>query len=167
MHKISIILAIFVLTIITFAIPSNASNLTEINQLIENAKNLDNKQVSIQGELIGEALERGEYAWLNINDKTNAIGVWIKQTDIKAIKFYGDYKYIGDIVEIKGTFHKACPEHGGDVDIHVAVIKIVKEGYAVKDNVSYKKVITTLGLVIITLLLFLIYLRIMKRHLKS
>ena len=119
-----------------------------INDLIEKAFAMENKEVTVQGETIGEALERDEYAWININDNTNAIGVWVKLDELTQIKYYGDYKNKGDIVKVTGVFHRACTEHGGDVDIHCSKIEIVETGHPMNDLISSHKIIITLSLVL-------------------
>lgn len=168
MYKSSKIIILIVMVSLSFTITSNASDVIEINQLIENAAVLDNTEVNIQGELIGEALERGDkYAWININDTTNAIGVWVKQSDINQIQFYGDYKHKGDIVKITGTFYKACSEHGGDVDIHCSNIEIVEQGYIVTEELSYIKIIISAVLITIALLILVVYFKLVKKSLKK
>jgi hypothetical protein len=152
------------LFLILFAVPCAASdNLTKINDLIEQSISLDNTEVTVQGEVIGEALERGEYAWININDTTNAIGIWVKKSDIDQIQFYGDYKHNGDIVKITGVFYRACSEHGGDVDIHCKDIEIVETGYSIKEQISSYKIIITAVLIIIAAIIVSIYLKVKKK----
>ncbi|WP_414150707.1 hypothetical protein ACIZ62_16885 [Acetobacterium carbinolicum] len=48
-----------------------AVDVIELNQLVENAEAMDGKTVTV----IGEAMERGDYAWGNINDGSNAMGI--------------------------------------------------------------------------------------------
>jgi lysyl-tRNA synthetase class II len=145
---------------VLFTITCSASeSITKINDLIENSVVLNNTQVTVQSEVIGEALERGEYAWININDTTNAIGVWVKKSDIKQIKFYGDYKHKGDIVKVTGVFYRACSEHGGDVDIHSTNIEIVETGSNTKHQLSQNKVIVTFCLVLIAVVMLVFYFR--------
>jgi len=164
MRKNSKILILVLLFVILFTVPCAASdNITKINDLIENSIALNNTEVTVQGEVIGEALERGKYAWINVNDTTNAIGIWVKKSDIDQIHFYGDYKHKGDIVKITGVFYKACSEHGGDVDIHCANIEIVETGYSIKEQLSPKKVIITLLLVLITTIILVVYLKLKKK----
>lgn len=165
MHKNSKIVIFIFISTLYFTITCNASNKIEVNQLIENAAVLDNTEVTVKGEVIGEALERGEYAWINISDTTNAIGIWIKQSDVNQIKYYGDYKHKGDTVKVTGVFHKACPEHGGDVDIHCTNIEIVETGYNIKEQLSSNKVIITLLLVLITIIAAAAYLKLKKESL--
>lgn len=164
MRKNSTILILILLFLILFAVPCAASdNITKINDLIEQSFSLDNSEVTVQGEVIGEALERGEYAWININDTTNAIGIWVKKSDIDQIQFYGDYKHKGDIVKITGIFHRACSEHGGDVDIHCTDIEIVETGYSIKEQISANKIVITASLIFIAAIIVSIYLKVKKR----
>ncbi|MEI7885160.1 MAG: DNA-binding protein [Clostridia bacterium] len=132
------ILRVFILTLILFALLSIqlfAFNTTEINQLIENAKTFDGKQVVVRGETIGEVMQRGNYSWVNINDGSNAIGIWMKNSDAQQITLFGNYKNIGDNVVVDGVFYRACPEHGGEADIHCATLKITKTGFPVTNPI--------------------------------
>lgn len=158
MRKISEILMLSILFLIL--IPFNcagAEDIIRINDLIENSLTLDKTEVSVQGEAIGETLERGDYVWVNINDTTNAIGIWVKKSDAERISYYGDYKHKGDTVKFSGIFHKACREHGGDVDIHSDNVKIIKAGGIVKEKVPTEKVAVTLSLLLITIIAAGIY----------
>lgn len=87
-------------------------------ELLENAGQYDGKMVVYAGEVIGEVMLRGNFAWININDGQAAIGVWIRRDLAEEIVYSGDYKHKGDWVAVSGAFHRACPEHGGDLDIH-------------------------------------------------
>ena len=160
MRKNKAILILAVLFTVTFAVPCAASdNITTINDLIENSVALDNKEVTIQGEAIGEALERGEYAWININDTTNAIGVWVKTSDIAQIKYYGDYKNKGDVVKVTGIYHRACSEHGGDIDVHCESIEVVESGYAVQRQLSPHKIIVALTMALLAAVIVLVFIK--------
>jgi len=115
--------------------------LVTINDLVENALSYDRQTVTVEGEAIGEALERGEYSWVNISDGTNAIGIWMKKEDADSLEYFGDYKHIGDTIQVTGVFSRDCSEHGGDVDIHCSSLKIVKSGHSVSNTVSSTKII--------------------------
>lgn len=157
-----ILISILLLLILSTMPCAASDNITKINDLIEQSVLLDNTQVTAQGEVIGEALKRGEYAWININDTTNAIGIWVKKSETDQIQFYGDYKHRGDIVKITGVFHRACPEHGGDVDIHCTDIEIVETGYSIKEQLSACKIIITVSLIFIAAIIVSIYLKLRK-----
>lgn len=135
-----------------------ASDIVQINYLIDNGRLLDGKQVAIQGEAIGETMLRGEYNWVNIKDETNAIGIWMKHSDSEKITFYGNYKQTGDSIKITGIFNKACVEHGGESDIHCETINLVNKGFPVITKVSSNKV--ALSIILLSVLLvtgFIIY----------
>ena len=81
-----------------------------------------------EGEVIGDVMARGDYAWVNVLDGENAIGVWINSSLAKNIKYTGSYKSVGDRIEITGIFNRACVAHGGDLDIHAQGMRVLKTG---------------------------------------
>ena len=91
-------------------------------------------------------LPRGDHAWVNINDGTNAIGVWMTLADAKKISCYGDYHHTGDTLCVTGTFSRNCAEHGGDVDIHCAAMRIVNAGSTVAHPADGAKKAAAAGL---------------------
>jgi len=107
--------------------------------LLNNAKGHDGKAVAYKGEVIGDIMVRGDHAWLHVNDGHIAIGVWAPKELIRDISYVGDYQRKGDIVEVSGTFHRSCPEHGGDLDIHASAIKKIASGTPVIQPLSRKK----------------------------
>jgi hypothetical protein len=52
---------------------------------------------------------------------------------------FGGYRRQGDGVRVTGTFHAACREHGGDMDIHAASLEIVREGHAVTHRLNTRR----------------------------
>lgn len=163
MHK-------FIKTFIVLAFAVNclilkawAADIVEINSLIENISGYDGQQVTVEGEAIGEVLKRSEYAWVNINDGTNAIGIWLKSDDAKKIAYFGDYKHVGDTIRITGTFSRDCKEHGGDVDIHNSNIEIISKGYAVDEEIGHEKVIAAAILFCAVLIVLFFYFVLVKK----
>lgn len=108
--------------------------------LLNNTKEYDDKTVNYKGEVIGDVMIRGDYAWLHVNDGSIAIGVWAPKMMIQDIRYAGDYHKKGDIVEVFGTFHRSCLEHGGDLDIHASEIKKITSGNLIVQLISRKKV---------------------------
>lgn len=104
--------------------------------LIENARLLDGKRVTYRGEAVTAVMKRGEYAWVNVNDGDNAIGVWCGHSMLAPLKFVGDYKHNGDILEVEGMFNRACPMHGGELDIHASKVKFLKAGFPAREKVD-------------------------------
>lgn len=129
--------------------------------LIDQAKKFDGKEITYTGEVIGDIMKRGNYAWINVSDGENAIGIWIPYTEAKKIKVTGSYKYIGDIIRVKGIFKRACPEHGGDFDIHASSIQIVKQGHSIVRPINNVRKYTAIILMLISFIMIAI---LMKRR---
>jgi len=125
-------------------------------ELINNAKNYNGNTVVYKGEVIGDIMRRGEYAWINVNDEKNAVGIWIKKELIKDIVYTGSYETKGDLVEITGKFNRSCVEHGGDLDIHAQSIAKISSGNDVPYVVNTKAIKFVLGLSCIILLFCLL-----------
>lgn len=96
--------------------------------LIEDAKALDGQTVVYDGEVIGDVFPRGDHDWLNISDGVNAIGVWAEAQALEPAPIPGRYGQTGDTVRVTGVFHRACPEHGGDMDIHAITVELLAKG---------------------------------------
>jgi len=129
-------------------------------ELINNATLYDGKVVAYEGEVIGDIMVRGEYAWINVNDGPNAIGIWIDKSLTKDLLYAGSYKSKGDWLEITGVFHRACPEHGGDLDIHAQGIRKIKSGRPVPERLNLGK--RNLAFILLGVLCLVWILRLLK-----
>ncbi len=134
-------------------------------ELINNAKAYDGKVTAYEGEVVGEVMSRGDYAWLNIHDGKNAIGVWVSRAMAGEISYTGTYKSRGDGVEVMGIFHRACPEHGGDLDIHAQVLRKIAVGRLTKERYNQDKVnlMITLGVICAILSLLWIVMQLKRK----
>ena len=110
------------------------------NELIEKSKELNGRTLNYRGELVTAILDRGEYSWINLNDGFNAIGIWCKSSLLGGVRFSGDYKNRGDIIEVNGTFNRACSTHNGELDLHAGTVKIVKHGYPIDRAIDTKRI---------------------------
>jgi len=149
----------FTLFVLRFTLAASFAQSVSSTELIRNAKQYDGKIVVYEGEVIGDIMKRGDNSWVNINDGNNAIGVWISNSLAKEITYTGSYKAKGSWVEITGIFHRACPEHGGDLDIHAQAIRKTGTGKIIIEKLNIGKrnfaviLIGALGLIwILTLL---------------
>ena len=132
--------------------------------LINNAKQYDGKVVNYRGEVIGDMMVRGQYAWVNINDGQNAIGIWGLKALIKDITHKGSYGFKGDIVEITGKFNRSCSEHSGDLDIHAQTMRKATSGREIFESLDFNKIKIALILLGIVLLLYISNLIMLKRY---
>ncbi|MHB1135281.1 MAG: hypothetical protein ACYCXR_03655 [Coriobacteriia bacterium] len=112
--------------------------------LIEEPAVWDGRVVTFTGEAVGEAMARGDEVWLHLNDDAYTDGsiatgaepqgynsglpVVVAAQDAEIVTVFGDYRHQGDIVQISGIFNAACPEHGGDMDVHADKISVVRAG---------------------------------------
>ena len=166
-----------------YALPKDGEAIPKLDSatLVENAKFWDGRTVEFQGEAIGEALRRSSMAWIHVNDDAYmwknieegaALGgynsgqaVWVSAELASKIRFFGDYKHDGDVVAVRGTFHAACREHGGDMDIHAMELAIVKIGHDVPHKVNTGRLL--IGLVLFSLAALLAVLRRTARSRKN
>jgi hypothetical protein len=139
--------------------------------LVEDAKDWDGRAVSFKGEAIGEAMRRGTMAWIHLNDDAyglaqeagaglsgfnSGIGVWVDARLASRIALFGDYKHHGDVAEVTGIFHAACPQHGGDLDIHAESLRIMRGGHEVARPIGRSRLLAAGMMVALTALLFLV-----------
>ncbi len=150
-----ILLILIVVWTVALVIPCSAENIGSRTaaELIENGKLLDGSEVSMTVEMIGDVMSRGEFAWVNGLDSTGAMGFWIPSDQASKVKVLGNGKFKGDTVRISGIFHRACQEHGGDMDIHVSYLAIIKPGYSFTRKIPDEKIrwsvlLTVTGLII-------------------
>lgn len=154
-----VLLALFSLFLAT----ASAGIITS-TRLIENSKVYNGKEISYQGEVVGDVMVRGEHAWINVNDGVNAMGVWIPAAKTTIIKIRGDYKHRGDVVKIMGVFNRACALHGGDMDIHALSLRVIKRGHLLEHTVKTEKLLLAAALSFITGILFFYNKRLSRRR---
>jgi hypothetical protein len=158
--KKSFSLVLIILFLIFTPPPVVFSQNLSSSELINNAKDYDGKLITYSGEAIGNIMVRGNFAWVNLNDGQNALGVWMSAALAKEINFVGAYKSRGDNLEIVGVFHRACLEHGGDLDIHANSLRKVSSGRIVKDKLNSDKV--NLSLILLGVIFFVWILTLFK-----
>jgi hypothetical protein len=110
------------------------------NQMINQANAYDKQNVVYSGEVIGDILTAGDHVWLNASDGNNAIGIWTRSGLASDIQVAGRYNQHGDSIRVSGIFYRACPEHGGDMDMHADTVTLVSRGHPVSHEVQGWKV---------------------------
>ena len=143
------------------SIPSVSST-----ELIENAKQYDGREVVYEGEAVGEVMVRGHYAWVNLNNGQNALGIWVDKNLAKEIVYVGNYKTKGDWVRVSGVFNRSCREHGGDLDIHAKDFKALKKGERINPSLDLHKVrlMINLGIALFAVIILILILQIFKNR---
>ena len=113
--------------------------------LMNNSLDYDGREVVYFGEVVG-VMKRGPSAWVNVHDGIYGIGVYAPVELVNDTLMAGSYDAKGTMVEVTGVFNRACPEHGGDADIHAVKIRIVARGYPLEHPVSSTEILLTLSL---------------------
>ncbi|OIP38002.1 hypothetical protein AUJ95_07395 [Candidatus Desantisbacteria bacterium CG2_30_40_21] len=130
-------------------------------ELVAKCREYDGKNITLKGEIIGEVAKRGGNAWLNISDGNYGIGVFAPISMIPVISHTGNYNAKGAVVSVAGTFHRACSEHGGGLDIHATTIKLVNHGYFFQHAIQSDRIRAVLFLGLIAIIVISLY------HLKT
>ena len=160
MHQKTLFVIIALLLLLTPAVAMADASAVSSNDLIDRAKDYDNQTVVYEGEVLGDILYRGDFAWLAVYDGSNTIGVYVTRAQAEEIAFVGGYGVRGDSIRIEGVFHRACAEHGGDLDIHANTLKVLTAGTRVAMPVSRLMMILAIALPLPAAgLLFLVYKR--------
>jgi hypothetical protein len=115
------------------------------------------------GEIIGEVLWRGDHVWINVYDGNDAIGVWMPAALAEKIKHTGSYKCSGDRIRVHGIFHRACPEHGGGLDIHAQDLLVVEPGQQIAEELDSRKILVLAVLLGVLLCLLIVRIFLKKR----
>jgi len=152
--------------------PEGSPNKPTSAELVDAPKAWDDKTVTFTGEAIGEAMVRGDKAWIHLNDDAyyiknveegahlggynSGMAVWIDASLAKEIKVFGDYKHEGGVAKVSGVFNAACAEHGGDMDIHATSLEIVAAGRDAQDPVKPGKLMWAIGLALVAGALYLV-----------
>ena len=151
-----------ILILLSFFGWAESAPAVSFEELIEGAQDYDGKKIVFKGEAIGDVMIRGEFAWINVRDETGVIGVYCAKDLVSEIEHTGGYKYKGDIISVRGTFHRFCSQHGGDTDIHAERISVIQKGEEIPHALEPEKVKASIILPAIAFALAIIYLIIRK-----
>lgn len=157
------VLSAFAATLVVYvaavpvAVALDAPREPSSGELVESPLVYDGAAVAFEGEAIGEAMIRGDHAWVHLNDDAymkknveegaplggynSGMPVWLSARDAQKVGVFGDYQHAGDIVRVEGRFNAACAEHGGDMDIHGISLERIVPGRIAEDPIHAWKVI--------------------------
>lgn len=119
----------------------NPEPATPVSRLVGKAAMYDGRTVTLEGELVGDVMKRGAHEWICVLDDGTAIGVWADSTTLYSEMLIGGYDAQGDTVRITGEFHRACSDHGGDLDIHLETIELLAPGAKIAHPVPLRRAI--------------------------
>lgn len=138
-----------------------------LSDIVEKASAYDGAKIAVEGEIIGDVMARGDHSWINILDNGTAVGVWVGKDRLPEIAYIGSYGAMGDRVYISGIMHRACPEHGGDLDIHAETIALVKKGTPISHPLDLKRLGVAVALSVSGVLLAILWQKRERREKRS
>lgn len=116
------------------------------DELFECPGSYDGVLVSYEGEAVRAVLDRGVEAWLHLNDDRYALDlgplpqhrtavggnsgvpVLVPAAVADAVRFVGDGRHRGDVVEVTGVFRRAHPADGGGPAIRADDGSVTRRG---------------------------------------
>ncbi len=122
-------------------------------ELIKDARALDGEAVIFVGEVVGDVMRRGRFAWINVQDDYGTIGVWAPIDLINEITYLGDYDHKGDTITVEGRFSRADYQLNGELCIRAADIRSIFPGLVVFHQLGFLKKKMALTFLILTGLL--------------
>lgn len=148
---------VLLLLLLAHAAHAAASHRVPVMDLVSRPQDFDGREVTIEGEAIGDIFRARDGFWVNLLDGTVAIGVWIPPEHRPEIRTLGKYGVRGDQVEVTGIFRHRCPEHLGDTDIHARDVSVLARGFSYEHPIQWRQaagilLFGTLSLVCILLL---------------
>lgn len=138
-------LTVMLLVVAMIALPARGiaaevSTRTSAAALASAASGLDGESVTLEGEVVSEALNGGEgHVWVNVLSDGVAIGVWAPEAFAADLEVFGDWGHTGDRVKVTGVLNEACDAHGGDLDVHATSITLLERGTERQHPVSFWK----------------------------
>ncbi len=126
----------------------------QIKDLLNTPWVYDGQEVIVRGEVIGNVMKRKDGVWFNVLDETGAMGIWTESLDVYLQG--GSYNRTGTIVLVKGFFNRACPKHGGQIDIHSNEIDIISDSTERQHPLDKGKlkILTLLGILFLVAIVF-------------
>ena len=111
---------------------------TRVGVLVSVNRALDDNQVSFEGEAVGDIVRANDgYMWVNVMGAAKSvIGVYVTNEQAKLISQTGDYHTKGTSLKVTGTYHIACPEHQGELDVHASNIEVIASGGTTTHRIS-------------------------------
>lgn len=103
---------------------------TRVAVLTSANRALDGSEVSFTGETVGDVVNaEAGYKWVNIMGTADTV-ISVRMTDEQAglIQNSGSYQATGTVFKIAGTYHIACAEHQGELDVHADEVEVTDAG---------------------------------------
>lgn len=116
---------------------------TTIEDILSEPSSKEGQTVQFTGEAIGDAVSDAPLdgtVWVMVASTTEGIeggiSVLMSAEQANQIDHFGRYGVTGTIVQVRGVFHQACPEHEGLLDLHATNVAVVTKGVEHRDTLN-------------------------------
>lgn len=116
---------------------------TTIEDILSEPDSKEGQIVQFVGEAIGDAItssSQGDMTWVQVSSTTPgseaSISVLMTTEQAKQIDHFGRYGVTGTMVQVRGTFHQACSEHDGLLDLHATNVAVIAHGEEHPDELN-------------------------------
>jgi hypothetical protein len=125
----------------------------------------DEKEILFHGEAIGQIMHRGDFCWLNVMDEDgNSLGCYMPSSFAEDIKFLGRYKIQGDTLLLKGVYHSAREDHGGETELEVNDVLLLQRGKTLPSDAVNTTFVIIIFILVLGILAFMIYQRYFEKN---
>lgn len=142
-----------------------------IAALLDSGRELDGKNVQVEGEAIGDILSSSrdaEMRWVTLKPKnalTNeTIAVWMSRENSEKISHLGRYNVEGTVLSVEGVLNTVCPEHEGQTDVHAHAVVLVSEGAVYQEKFEIALFIPGILAVLAGLVFMALYYSVRRRQ---
>ena len=98
----------------------------------------DKQTVQVTGEVVGDRITAGDgrHCWLQLASPSDSstVSVYLTNESADKVDTYGAYGRKGTMLQVRGTFNLACPDHDGASDLHAQVVTVTEKGKATPDE---------------------------------
>lgn len=141
---------------------------TSIDTLQKADPYLDGQTVQVTGEVVGDRI-RAEFdpgfCWIVLQSNDGSyteVPVFLSTVLTEPIDTYGAYGRKGTTLQIRGTFHLACPDHEGLTDLHADTASVVAKGHSNEREFDIGAFLPGIVLVMVGLIMLLVF-----RHMRE
>lgn len=141
---------------------------TSIKALQEADPYLNDQTVQVTGEVVGDRVKAEfdpGFCWIVLQSNDGSyteVPVFLSTVLTEPIDTYGAYGRKGTTLQIRGTFHLACPDHEGLTDLHADTASVVAKGHSSDREFDIAAFLPGIVLVMAGLVMLLVF-----RHMRE
>lgn len=128
----------------------------------------DKQTVQVTGEVVGDRITAGDgrHCWLQLASPSDSstVSVYLTNESADKVDTYGAYGRKGTMLQVRGTFNLACPDHDGASDLHAQVVTVTEKGKAAPDEFDINAFIPGMVAVMIGLAMMVVFYLLRERQ---